>query len=88
MATCDFFTKQMQRLANVFPDTKLTEQMMDTYFQELDVLLPDYLEQGVSKIIQTAKFFPRVSEIMIAHEQTMLAALEAQYGVGNANRLT
>lgn len=87
MATQEVFKQQMDRLAAAYPNMKVNPAMMTEYFRHCDVLLPEYFEAGITSIITSSKYFPTLSEIIIAHEQAMLSTLEAKHGKGNANRL-
>jgi hypothetical protein len=52
----------------------------------LNGCLPEYLITGVSNLMMTSKYFPKPSEILQAHENAMLEAVEVRTGKGNANK--
>lgn len=61
--------------------------MLDDYFEVLNGCLPEYLITGVSNLMMTSKYFPKPSEILQAHENAMLEAVEVRTGKGNANKV-
>lgn len=77
----------MEKLSRHHPQYKLTQEMLDDYFEVLDICLPEYLEKGVVNLLATSKYFPKPAEILRAHETTMLDELEARHGRGNANKI-
>ena len=87
MATREVVIKQMERLSRHHPQYKLTPEMLDDYYAVLEVCLPEYLEQGVFKLLSSSKYFPKPAEILQAHEDAMIGALEAKYGRCNINKI-
>jgi len=58
------FQTSMTILAGAFPDKKLTENMLKAYSSALSDLEEGYLYLAVQDIIKSAKFFPRIAEIL------------------------
>jgi hypothetical protein len=87
MATKELVTKQMQKLIRHHPQYKLTPELLDGYYEILDVCIPEYLTTAVTNILATSKYFPKPAEILQAHEIVMLETIEVRTGKGNANRI-
>ena len=87
MATKELVMKQIQKLMRHHPQYKLTPEMLDDYYEVLDVCLPEYLETGVRNLLATFKYFPKPAEILQAHDNAMLDRIESRMGKGNANKV-
>lgn len=86
MATKKLIIEQMALLAAAHR-IKLNEEMIKVYYSVLDICLPEYLIDAVKNLLGSNKYFPKPSEILLAHEMAMLSAIEARVGVGNANKV-
>ena len=58
------FQTSMTILAGAFPDKSLTENMLKAYSSALSDLEEGYLYLAVQDIIKSAKYFPRIAEIL------------------------
>ena len=87
MATKQLVMEQLKKLSRHHPQYQLTPEMLDDYYEVLDVCLPEYLQTAVKNLLQSSKYFPKPAELLQAHELAMLDKLEAKWGKGNANKV-